>query len=77
MRANLPDKDYFTGKEIPGRPDVRITEWKASGLNGHIFCGHSESLRRNLACKIIPRTNLSHDQDGREIWKAEVHKLMH
>ena len=29
MRANLPDKSFFVGKLVPGRPDVTVIEWIA------------------------------------------------
>jgi energy-coupling factor transporter ATP-binding protein EcfA2 len=45
-----------------------------SGNDGHLFRAHSGTLRRDVACKIIPRLNLLHGPDGQEIWKAEVHK---
>lgn len=68
MRANLPNKEYFLGKTVPQRPDITLVEWKASGSNAHLFRGHSNDLKRDLACKIIPRSNLHTD------WRAEVHK---
>jgi len=37
MRANLPDKDFFVGKSVPTRPDVKIVEWIASGNDGQML----------------------------------------
>ena len=74
MRANLPRADYFIGKAIPTRPDVTIIKLVDSGNDAHVFRGHSDDLGRDVACKIIPRANLIHGSDGREIWRAEVHK---
>jgi len=74
MRANLPDKNLFLGKAVPGRPNIVIQEWIASGNDGHLFKGRSEQLNRDLACKIIPRANLIHGEHGEELWRAEVYK---
>lgn len=74
MRANLPDRDYFIRKTLPNRPDVTIVEWVDSGNDAHLFRAHSATLRRDLACKVSPRSNLLHDSDGAELWRAEVHK---
>jgi hypothetical protein len=74
MRANLPDKTFFLGKAVPVRPDVTVIEWIASGNDGHLFRAHSNELGRDVACKIIPRNNLQHGQDGSEAWRAEILK---
>ena len=74
MRANLPDRNYFIGKAIPDRPEVTIVKWVNSGNNAHLFRAHSQNLNLELACKIIPRSNLLHGPDGKELWRAEVHK---
>src|ERR1017187_4147479 len=74
MRANLPEKSFFVGKTVPARSDVTIIEWKASGNDGHLFRAHSNELGRDVACKIIPRNNLQHGQDGSELWRAEILK---
>jgi hypothetical protein len=74
VRTNLSNRDYFIGRTLPGREDVQIIEWKASGNDGHLFRAHSKSLERDLACKIIPRANLQHGPDGSETWRAEVQK---
>jgi len=74
MRANLPDRLYFVNKSIPTRSEVTILEWVASGNNAHLFRAHSVNLQRDLACKVIPRSNLLYGSDGRELWRAEVQK---
>jgi serine/threonine protein kinase len=74
VRANLPDKNYFIAKAIPSRPDVTVVNWVNSGNNAHLFRARSQILKRDLACKVIPRSNLLRDSAGNEIWQAEVHK---
>ncbi|MCS6284076.1 MAG: protein kinase family protein [Nitrospira sp.] len=74
MRANLPDKSFFVGKPIPSRPGIIIREWKASGNNAHLFQGYESALKREFACKIIPRSNLHYGEGGSELWLEEVQK---
>jgi serine/threonine protein kinase len=74
MRKNLPDRDFFVNKRLPTREDVQIVEFVASGNDGHLFRGHSELLGRDIACKIIPRSNLLSEGTGGGSWKSEVHK---
>ena len=74
MRQNLPDRDYFLNKTLPGRPDVTIIKWVDGGSNAHLFQARSEILQRDLACKIIPRSNLLYGSDNGELWRAEVQK---
>ena len=74
MRANLPDPMLFLDKTLPSRPDLRIVALVDSGNDGHLFQAHSMTLNRDVACKIIPRSNLVHGPDGEEQWRAEVHK---
>jgi serine/threonine protein kinase len=62
------------GRSLPGRPEVKVVEKVDSGNDGLLFRADSEQLRRNLACKIIPRANLIHGANGEELWRAEVHK---
>ncbi|HYJ04997.1 MAG TPA: AarF/UbiB family protein [Chthoniobacterales bacterium] len=45
-----------------------------SGNDGHVFRGRSETLRKDVACKLIPRGNLQHGPNGEELWRNEVHK---
>ena len=74
MRANLPNKDYFIDRTLPARSDLTIIEWKNSGNNAHLFRGYSQVLKRDLACKIIPRANLLFGPNHSELWREEVHK---
>jgi serine/threonine protein kinase len=74
VRPNLPDPAYFGGRTIPTRPDVTLTELIDSGNDGHVFRGRSETLRKDIACKLIPRANLQHGPNGEELWRDEVHK---
>jgi serine/threonine protein kinase len=74
MRSNLPTRDYFVGKTVPTRPDILVNEFKESGNDGHLFKGHSDLLKRDVACKVIPRSNLQHGPNGEKTWFAEVHK---
>ena len=74
MRANLPNAQMFIRKTVPSRSDVEIIELVASGNDGHVFRAYSSALRRDFACKIIPRSNLIHGPNGEEIWREEVHK---
>lgn len=69
MRRNLPDKDIFIRKKVPGQPgEYIIVEHKGSGMNGHVFRAHSDELRRDIAVKIIPKLNLGPN------WKQEFQK---
>ena len=74
MRANLPNANWFLGKSVPGRIDIVIQQLVKSGNDGHVFKGHSESLGRDWACKIIPKSNLVFGEGGKPAWKAEVLK---
>lgn len=74
MRANLPDSRFFLGKNLPLRPDITIVEYRGTGNNAHVFRGHSTSLGRDVACKIIPRANLVGAELDPPTWKAEVLK---
>jgi energy-coupling factor transporter ATP-binding protein EcfA2 len=74
MRQNLPDPSSFPGRTIPSRTDVTITNLIDSGNDGHVYRARSETLRKDIACKVIPRSNLQHGPNGEELWRAEVHK---
>ena len=74
MRSNLPDPQLFLRKTIPSRPDIDIMEIVDSGNDGHVFRAHSTALRRDVACKVIPRSNLIKGPNGEESWQEEVHK---
>jgi len=74
MRANLPDPNFFIQKSIPSRSDITIVTKVASGNDGHVFRAHSNTLGRDVACKVIPSANLQHDVNGHELWRSEVLK---
>jgi serine/threonine protein kinase len=73
MHGNLPKADWFLNKELPSRPDIVIRQLIKSGNDGHVFKGHADSIVRDWACKVIPRTNLV-VEGGREVWRSEVLK---
>jgi len=69
MRRNLPDKEYFIGKQVPGQPgDYSMVELRGSGGDGHVFRAHSDELEHDIAVKIIPKQNL------KDNWKEEYQK---
>ncbi|MCK4762633.1 MAG: protein kinase family protein [Candidatus Aminicenantes bacterium] len=68
MRRNLPDKDFFIGKKVPGLNDYKIIELIGSGNDGHVFKAHSDVANNILACKIIPSENKSPS------WREEYEK---
>ena len=74
MRANLPPSEYFISRAIPGPRDMIVDEFIDSGNDGLLFRCHSEELGRDLAAKVIPRSNLQHGAEGEELWRSEVHK---
>src|SRR5262245_59506173 len=74
MRANLPDKDWFVGKSVPGRPDLVLIEFRKSGNDGHLFRAHSDAVRRDFACKVVPRSNLVGADEPSPRWRAEIEK---
>ena len=67
-------RPFLSERLVPGRPDVTVIEWIASGNDGHLFRAHSTELGRDVACKIIPRNNLHNGPDGSEMWRAEILK---
>ncbi len=74
MPSNLPDKNYFLNKYIPGRADSEVVEFIKSGNYGHVFRVHAHSLSRDFACKIIPRANLVGADNGGQGWREEIEK---
>jgi serine/threonine protein kinase len=62
MKKNLPDINYFLGKEVPGFEGYTIVDYVASGCNGHVFKARNNEISSDVACKIIPKSNL-HSQD--------------
>ena len=54
MRRHLPAPELFIGQPIPDHPEYVIAEKLDSGCNGHVFVARSDTLRREIACKVIP-----------------------
>jgi len=74
MRFNLPEKEYFLNKSIPGQPDYVIVEHIDSGMNALMFKASNESINSYFACKIIPKSNLKNYKEDPEEWKDEILK---
>lgn len=74
MRTNLPEKEYFLNKPIPGQSDYIIVEHVGSGMNAHMFKAYNRSINGYFACKIIPKSNLINYEEDPEEWKDEVLK---
>lgn len=71
MKKNLPNIDYFIGKNIPGHENIEVQKHIDSGLNGHVFKAYDPDLNKYFACKIIPFTNLNVESNSDE-WKVEA-----
>ncbi len=74
MKANLPPSEFFLGRQVPGNEQYKVAELLGSGVNGLIFRAHSDELVHDLACKIIPRTNLIGTDDNPQKWLEEIQK---
>ncbi len=74
MRANLPNKNLFLRKRIPGRPEIEVVEFIASGNDGHVFRARNHEVQRDFACKIIPWANLEGIAEGKDTWRAEIER---
>jgi energy-coupling factor transporter ATP-binding protein EcfA2 len=68
----LRDTSWFLGQQIPGPGDYRITSTLAAGLNAQVFVAHSDALGRDVACKVIPETNLIGREKDPPSWKSEI-----
>lgn len=71
MRKNLPRKEYFIDKKVPGLQGYIISEFVNSGCNAHVFRAHNESINSNYACKIIPKSNLKQSALDSRAWIEE------
>lgn len=65
---NKINRDYFMNKPIPGFESYVIDEYKAQGGNAFLFKASDKEMIHKVACKIIPRDNLSPN------WIEEVQK---
>lgn len=74
MAKALPPVHDFVGKAIPDLPDYKIVRLLGSGRRAHVFAAHSESLSRDVACKVIPAWNLIGADKDPPAWKAEITK---
>ncbi|MEN6292329.1 MAG: protein kinase, partial [Methanobacterium sp.] len=74
MRSNLPDKEYFINKRIPGLSDYIINEHIDFGMNAHMYKAHNQSINSYCACKVIPVTNLINYEKNPGQWLEEVLK---
>lgn len=74
MQKELPDKNIFIGMTLPTMDDYVIQEWINSGHNAHVFRAHSSILNHDLACKIIPKVNLTVNNNGDATWNVEAQK---
>lgn len=62
------NQNYFLNKPIPGLEEYIVTEYITQGDNAFVFKAKAKNLKRDLACKIIPRGNQASN------WIEEVQK---
>ena len=74
MRKHLPAAEQFIGQPVPGHADYVLVDRLGSGCNGHVFVAQSDSLRREIACKVIPVANLIGAERNPPTWKEEILK---
>ena len=74
MRKYLPGPEQFVGKPVPDHPEYVIVEKLDSGCNGHVFVARSDTLGREIACKVIPVANLIGADRSPPAWKEEILK---
>ncbi len=74
MRKHLPAPEQFVGQRIPDHPEYVIAEKLDSGCNGHVFVARSDTLGREIACKVIPAANLIGADRSPPTWKEEILK---
>ena len=74
MRRHLPAPEQFLGQPIPGHPEYVIAKKLDSGCNGHVFVARSNTLGREIACKVIPAANLIGADRDPPTWKEEILK---
>lgn len=71
MKKNLPDINYFIGRDIPGLENIKVQQHIDSGQYGHVFKAYNSDLNKYFACKVIPFTNLNIESNSDE-WKVEA-----
>lgn len=74
MKKNLPDKDYFIGKPIPDYPGYVVKDYIKPGCNGLVFLAYNANLKKSVACKIIPVSNLRKGALDTGDWFKEAQK---
>ena len=74
MRKHLPAPEQFVGQPIPDHPEYIIVDKLDSGCNGHVFVARSDTLGREIACKVIPAANLIGADRSPPTWKEEILK---
>ena len=74
MRKHLPGPEQFVGEPVPDHPEYVIVEKLDSGCNGHVFVARSDTLGREIACKVIPVANLIGADRSPPAWKEEILK---
>ena len=74
MRRHLPAFEQFIGRPVPGHIEYAVVRRVASGCNGHVFVARSEGLQREIACKVIPVSNLIGADRSPPLWKEEILK---
>lgn len=74
MRKNLPDEKQFLGKAVPGHTEYVIDTKLGSGCNAHVFVARSNTLAREIACKVIPVANLIGAELQPPTWQQEILK---
>lgn len=62
----------FVGKVLPEHPEYTILRPLDEGLKGAVFVAHSDSLARDVACKVIPKENLIGPDQSPPAWRAEI-----
>jgi hypothetical protein len=68
----LLDPSYFLNKTLPEHREYRIIRALDSGRNAQVFVAHSDSLARDIACKVIPKENLIGQDKDPPAWEAEI-----
>ena len=74
MRKHLPAPEQFVGQPVPEHPEYIIVKKLDSGCNGHVFVARSDTLGREIACKVIPVANLIGADRRPPTWREEILK---
>ncbi len=72
MKNNLPAKELFLGKKIPGHEDYEVIEFIDSGCNAHVFRAYNDKLKNSVACKVIPVANINSSLLENDGWMQEA-----